>query len=794
MKLNIGLLLFNTKYTARTYVKILPIDIYLLFHSCASIFEANLSKSVSNVKENTDPYLNALKKLRTIGAAINSVGSVGLANVEVASTLKLIVESAVEVVPGSSAVIYTYDESSGRFDHTSRVSAEGLTNPTEDDLPRSNGIGSLTVSERRRVLSYEEPELQIHPAKVAVGAKIMACYPLIVSAEVFGVLYLYLHEKRPLSNLELLMLDNFVNHAAMVLYVARQHSWAIEREVRKGKELRRLRRSGMLISSRSNLQGTLDAILRMALEVMDAEYGIFRLIDIEGENLITKAFFGEGLDQPALEPLPINRQSIMRIVALDREPVVISDLRDEPWCDVYYPLDHNREMRSEMAVPLIGAGDRLEGMLNLESPQPNAFNKQDRYILQIFATQAVVAIQEARLLGALQEISAFLLSHSQQDVLDRVVARACDLLNVNVGLLWAIDDCNLVLQSSTDQHLVGNTLGVDDSLTGKVILSSQPVVSYDVSKDPRFARKDLAEHFGWGSALIVPIITSGDDIPLGALSIYTSTSDLRNFEEAEWEKKVLTILGHYASLAIQNAAHQEAMRVAQEQRTMTEAFAAIGDIASNLMHQLNNKIGTIPVRIEGIQDKSQFTLEQDTYLNSNLTEIENSATEAINIVRESLFHLRPIRLSSVEIQESIETALTTLKLPDDIKVVQQELEFLPLVHACPKRLPLVFVNLLENAVRAMGGQGEIEISGLAYGEWVQIRVRDTGPGIPSELHDQIFEFNYSSNMSGFQGNLGFGLWWVKTLITRFGGRVSVESDGHSGTTFILEFPRMEVEA
>jgi signal transduction histidine kinase len=74
------------------------------------------------------------------------------------------------------------------------------------------------------------------------------------------------------------------------------------------------------------------------------------------------------------------------------------------------------------------------------------------------------------------------------------------------------------------------------------------------------------------------------------------------------------------------------------------------------------------------------------------------------------------------------------------------------------------------------------------GKWVIVSVRDTGPGIPHELHERIFEFNYSARPNTHPGKLGFGLWWVKSLVARFGGRVSVESDGVHGTTFILHLP------
>ena len=110
-----------------------------------------------------DSHLNALARLNEIGAAINKL-STGDSPGEAVDTLRLIVESAVEVVSGSSAVIYTYDEQKGGFDSDSRVSAEGLTAPAPNDAPRPNGFGMMAVRERRRVLSYEEPALLIHPS------------------------------------------------------------------------------------------------------------------------------------------------------------------------------------------------------------------------------------------------------------------------------------------------------------------------------------------------------------------------------------------------------------------------------------------------------------------------------------------------------------------------------------------------------------------------------------------------------------------------------------------------------
>ncbi len=733
-----------------------------------------------------DPLAAALARLNEIGAAVNRLGAGDLANVRAA--LALIVESAVEVVPGASAVIYTYDPAAAAFDATSRVSSGNRSGQHTDDVPRPAGIGARAVAGKRRVISYEEPDLEIHPEQLLDGTQVICCYPLLVAEEALGALYVSLKEQRLFSPIELQLLDNFVNHAAMVLYLARQLKFAQQEQTRKRRELRRLHRAGLLLSSPTSVQETLAAILRMAMEVIDAHFGIFRLVDKSGKRLVSEAFIGAGLDTPALGPLPIDRRSIMGLVASTREPLLISDLRLDPYPQIYYPLDPNVEMRSELAVPLIGASGRMEGVLNLESPEIGAFSEQDRYILQVLATQAVIAIQRARLLDALQAVSALLMTAPCQEVLDHLVVQACDLLNAAAGQIWLVEEGRLKLMAKSAGSHAGESLSIHDSLTGRAIATAQAVVSPDLSRDDRLAPGERAWHENAGSALIVPILKSEDRAPIGAISIYTAAGDLRDFDDSEWEKKVLIILGHYAELAVQQAAHQEALRISQEQRAVAEAFAAVGDIAANLLHRMNNRVGTIPVRVQGIRDKSAAEIRANAYLAANLDEIERSATEAMEIVRDSLFHLRPIELAPVDVGSCVEDAVLQAALPPSISLETSGLEALPRVKAGEQRLTLVFINLLENAQDAMEGAGRIHIHGETQADQVLVSVSDSGPGIPLELQERIFEFSYSSRHAERPSKLGFGLWWVKTLMARFGGSVAVESDGRQGTTFYLRLP------
>jgi signal transduction histidine kinase len=284
------------------------------------------------------------------------------------------------------------------------------------------------------------------------------------------------------------------------------------------------------------------------------------------------------------------------------------------------------------------------------------------------------------------------------------------------------------------------------------------------------------------------LLTSDDREPIGAFGVYSVGSDPGRFAESEWDKKVLTCLAHYAALAVQNKARQEALRAAQERHAVAETFAAVGDIAANVLHHLNNKVGTIPVRVQGVQDKCQPALLADDYLASNLIEIERSAGEAMEAMRENLSHLHPIHLASVDVAACVAAAVDVADLPAGVHVQTEGLGDLPPVTAGRRSLTLVFTNLLENAANAMQGNGIVSIQGATRDDWVKVAVSDDGPGIPPELHDKLFEFSFSGDALARPGKLGFGLWWVKTLMVRLGGSVAVESDGCSGTTFRLKLP------
>jgi signal transduction histidine kinase len=443
-------------------------------------------------------------------------------------------------------------------------------------------------------------------------------------------------------------------------------------------------------------------------------------------------------------------------------------------------------MLSELAVPLINASGRLEGVLNLESPDLRGFSEDDSHMLQSLATYAVTAIQEVRLLDAVQEVTQLLLAQPRQKVLDHLSDAASDLLNASSSAIWILEEEELSLAASNGDHRQEDRIPLEGSLIAQAVLLRKPVTASRAAANP-------PPSGDWSRALIVPLLAGNDGPALGAFSVFSTDPRTGRFTESEWDEKVLTCLAHYAALAVQNEAHQQALRASQEQHWIAEAFAAVGDVSANLLHNMNNKVGTIPVRIQAIQDKYGKLLGTDSYLTNNLAEIERSALEAIQIVQENLSHLRPIRMENVRVASCAKEAIQTAQVPPTVQVQLERLDDLPMVKAGRQSLTFVFRNLIENAIAAMRANGRITVHGSASLAWVEVSITDSGPGIPPDLHDKIFELNFSGRPGAHPGKLGFGLWWVKNLMTRLGGFVRVESDGKHGTTFLLRLPCAEVE-
>ncbi len=239
----------------------------------------------------------------------------------------------------------------------------------------------------------------------------------------------------------------------------------------------------------------------------------------------------------------------------------------------------------------------------------------------------------------------------------------------------------------------------------------------------------------------------------------------------------------------------EKLRIAQKKIIQAEKMSSLGRLAAVIAHEINNPISGLIVFINLLKkqvergDLSDRELER---MYKNLALMENEAKRCGKIVQELLaFSKRETEIVPCDIKEVIDRAVSLMKIKIkdmDIKIVTEYQEDLPKVKCDPSKMQQVFINLIQNAVDAMPLGGTVKIEAL-YNEkrkGVEIKVSDTGVGIPEEYLSHIFEPFFSSKDNG--QSIGIGLFVVYGVIEQIGGRISVNSEVGKGTTFTICVP------
>lgn len=238
-----------------------------------------------------------------------------------------------------------------------------------------------------------------------------------------------------------------------------------------------------------------------------------------------------------------------------------------------------------------------------------------------------------------------------------------------------------------------------------------------------------------------------------------------------------------ASLAVQNA---RLYRVAQERAVEAETLAGMADFGARMAHRMINELGIVRPRLKRLIKRKKEEEQEDV---SVLEEIYESVKTALEMMEEMKRPFRKVRKELTDVNNCIDSALALCTIPRGIEVEKSEgLKRFPKVEA-DQNLTEVFRILIKNAYEAMGETGVISINGEVMEQrWARVSVSDTGPGIPPEARDKLFELFYTTKES--EGGFGLGLWWARTYLRRLGGNIEVSPLGN-GATFMMKLPLAE---
>ena len=495
-------------------------------------------------------------------------------------------------------------------------------------------------------------------------------------------------------------------------------------------------------------------------------------------------------------------------------PLVLPDLlvdprfREREWAQ-------SEGLVSFVGVPLV-LEDTPVGVLLCWSRQRREFQPDEVALAQALGTSAAVGIRNARL----HEETELRLRHTEtlvsvsqavgstldlSEVLRRTTREMVRALGADTGMAWLLTPTRDRFVPLVGYHVPKDLLNkagvavlkVDDPFFATVDGLTAPVTLNvaDASNHP-LGEASIARFMEHKSLLIQPIRWKGELI--GAFSVLW-VRDTHRFSTEEL--RLTEGIALQGALAIENSRLYEGVKQQMSELKQTQAqlvqstkLAAIGELAANIAHEINNPLTTVLGFASFIAER----LNADDPMREELTLIQDEASRARDIVRDLLQFSRqrdfmPETASLNQVLEQVITMMRRQGAFGPITVNEQYAADMPGVEVDVARIKQVFLNIINNAVYVMPNGGALTIRTRVTERGARVEFEDTGPGIAPEHRDRIFDpfFTTKPEVSG----TGLGLSVSLGIVQSHGGTILVESELGKGATFTVLLPlRIDGEA
>ncbi|MHA7646894.1 ATP-binding protein [Nitrosopumilus sp. S4] len=209
-----------------------------------------------------------------------------------------------------------------------------------------------------------------------------------------------------------------------------------------------------------------------------------------------------------------------------------------------------------------------------------------------------------------------------------------------------------------------------------------------------------------------------------------------------------------------------------------ERLTAIGELAASMAHDMKNPLATIKSSTEILKNNTKQSDDLNEIVNRMhraIDRMSHQINDVLNFVR-----ITPLDLQPIKIQDLLESAKTSLEIPDNVSVVipKSDLE----IKGDIRKLEIVFINLFLNSIQAIGKEaGIINCTIEEKNASVIIVIQDSGPGIPEDIFPKIFDPLISSKQKG----TGLGLSTCKNVIELHNGTITAQNDP---TRFVVTLP------
>jgi signal transduction histidine kinase len=579
------------------------------------------------------------------------------------------------------------------------------------------------------------------------------------------------------------------------------------------------------------LQDVLDSLIKSAVQLTGAETGIITKQD--GEVYRVAAIYGaspEFIETARQNPIPQGRQSATGRAVLERRVVHIHDVLDDR--EYTWVGQQRAGVRTILAVPMLKE-ETVIGVIGCGRREVRPFTAKQIELVQTFADQAVIAIENTRLFEEVQvrnrELSER--THELQVALDQqtataeilrvissslgrlepvfeaVLANARRLCGANFGQLFLYKDGyyhavalhNLPPAFAEFLKRAPINAGPGTAL-GRITSDRKIVHIIDITDDQVYRagdplRRATADLGGVRTFLGVPL-TKGKEL-VGAFFVYRK--EVNPFTDAQIE--LLAGFADQAIIAIENARLLEEVqaRTRELARTVEQLEIASqhkSQFVANMSHELRTPLAAILGYAELLQEGFYGSLPEKSM--AALTRIRSNGKHLLGLINTVLdvakiesgqFALNMAEYDIESMVETVRSATESLAQNKKLGLKTEVTNSLPIGLGDEQRLTQVLLNLVGNAIK-FTDTGEVRVTATAINGHFNVSVIDTGPGIPADQLTRIFEqfHQVDSSNTKAKGGTGLGLAIARQIVEMHGGRIWVDSTLGKGAAFQMQLP------